>query len=105
MKQFFIELKRRKVYRVAVAYIVVAWVVVQVATQVFPFFEIPNWTVRLVILALCLGFPIGVILAWAYDLTPSGIKRTEDLPAAAPAAKKVRAEVPGKVSRCCRLKT
>ena len=78
MKNFFVELKRRKVYRVAVAYIVVAWVLVQVATQVFPFFEVPNWTVRMVILALCLGFPIAVVLAWAYDITPSGIKRTED---------------------------
>ncbi|MGH8093144.1 MAG: tetratricopeptide repeat protein [Chthoniobacterales bacterium] len=79
VKQFFIELKRRKVYRVAVAYVVVSWVLVQVATQVFPFFEVPNWTVRLVILALCLGFPIAVVLAWAYDITPSGIKRTEDV--------------------------
>ncbi len=85
MKQFFVELKRRKVYRVAVAYIVVAWVLVQVATQVFPFFEVPNWTVRLVILALCLGFPIAVMLAWAYDITPSGIKRTEEMRALAPA--------------------
>ena len=79
LKRFFVELKRRKVYRVAVAYVVVSWVLVQVATQVFPFFEVPNWTVRLVILALCLGFPIAVILAWAYDITPSGIKRTEDM--------------------------
>ena len=57
MKNFFVELKRRKVYRVAVAYVVVAWVLVQVATQVFPFFEVPNWTVRLVILALCPRIP------------------------------------------------
>jgi hypothetical protein len=76
VKQFFVELKRRKVYRVAVAYIVVAWVLIQVATQVFPFFEIPNWTVRLEVLGLVLGFPIATILAWAYDITPSGIKRT-----------------------------
>ncbi len=96
MKQFFIELKRRKVYRVAVAYVVVAWVVVQVATQVFPFFEIPNWTVRLVILVLCLGFPIALVLAWAYDLTPSGIKRTEDLRAAAPIPPRPAVEVPEK---------
>jgi TolB-like protein len=80
VKQFFIELKRRKVYRVAVVYIVVAWVLIQVATQVFPFFEIPNWAVRLVVIALILGFPIAVILAWAYDITPSGIKRTEEAP-------------------------
>ncbi|MEO8045011.1 MAG: FlgO family outer membrane protein [Spartobacteria bacterium] len=85
MKQFFVELQRRKVYRVAVAYIVAAWVLVQVATQVFPFFDVSNWAIRLVILALCLGFPIAVILAWAYDITPSGIKRTEDLrPASIP---------------------
>ena len=82
LKQFFAELQRRKVYRVAVTYIVVAWVLIQVATQVLPFYEIPNWTVRLVITALVIGFPIAVILAWAYDITPSGIKRTED---AAPA--------------------
>jgi len=82
LKRFFAELKRRKVYRVAVAYIVAAWVLAQVATQIFPFFEIPNWAVRLVIIALILGFPIAVVLAWAYDITPSGIKRTED---AAPA--------------------
>ena len=84
LKQFFAELKRRKVYRVAVAYIVAAWVLAQVATQVLPFFEVPNWTVRLIILALCLGFPIAVVLAWAYDITPSGIKRTDDI-APAPA--------------------
>lgn len=78
LKQFFVELRRRKVYRVAVAYIVVGWVLIQVATQVSPFLEIPIWSVRLVILALVLGFPIAVILAWAYDITPSGIKRTED---------------------------
>jgi len=59
LKNFFVELKRRKVYRVTVAYVVVAWVLIQVATQVFPFFEIPNWVVRLVIIALVLGFPIA----------------------------------------------
>jgi len=80
LKQFFVELKRRKVYRVAVAYIVGAWVLIQVATQVFPFFEIPNWSIRLFILALVLGSPIAVVLAWIYDITPSGIKRTEDVP-------------------------
>ncbi len=94
LKEFFVELKRRKVYRVAVAYIVVAWVLVQVATQVFPFFEVPNWTVRLVILALCLGFPIAIILAWAYDITPSGIKRTADLAPAASVPEKSVAVLP-----------
>ena len=81
MTNFFVELKRRKVYRVAAAYVVVAWVLIQVATQVFPFFEIPNWGVRLVILGLVLGFPAALILSWAYDITPAGIKRTEDRPA------------------------
>ena len=93
LKNFFAELKRRKVYRVAVAYVVVAWVLIQVATQVFPFFEIPNWTVRLVITALVLGFPIAAILAWAYDITPSGIKRTED---AAPAGIALAGRAPEK---------
>jgi TolB-like protein/Flp pilus assembly protein TadD len=80
VKQFFVELKRRKVYRVAAAYIVVAWVLIQVATQVSPYLEIPNWAVRLIIFAIVLGFPIAVILAWAYDITPAGIVRTEDAP-------------------------
>ncbi|PZR74582.1 MAG: hypothetical protein DLM73_07290 [Chthoniobacterales bacterium] len=75
----FAELRRRNVYKVAVAYGIVAWLLIQVATQVFPFFEIPNWCVRLVVILLILGFPIAVILAWAYELTPEGIKRTEDV--------------------------
>ena len=74
---FFAELKRRNVYKVAVAYVVVAWVLIQVATQVFPFFDIPNWIVRAVILLLCLGFPVALVLAWAFDLTPEGLKRTD----------------------------
>jgi TolB-like protein len=76
---FFAELKRRNVYKVAIAYAVVAWLLMQIATQTFPFFEIPNWMVRAVILLLLLGFPIAVILAWAFELTPEGIKRTEDV--------------------------
>ncbi len=76
---FFAELKRRNVYKVVVAYAVVAWLLIQVATQVFPFFEIPNWTVRLVVLAVIAGFPIALIIAWAFELTPEGVKRTEDV--------------------------
>src|SRR5471030_2439506 len=76
---FFVELKRRNVYKVAVAYAVVAWLLIQAATQVFPFFEIPNWAVRLVVLLLIIGFPAALILAWAFELTPEGIKRTEDV--------------------------
>jgi TolB-like protein/Tfp pilus assembly protein PilF len=74
---FFAELKRRNVYKVAIAYGVVAWLLIQIATQVFPFFDIPNWTVRLVVLLLAIGFPIALIIAWAFELTPEGIKRTE----------------------------
>jgi TolB-like protein/Tfp pilus assembly protein PilF len=76
---FFAELKRRNVYKVAVAYAVVGWLLVQVATQVFPFFEIPNWTVRLVVLAIVIGFPVALVVAWAFELTPQGLKRTEDV--------------------------
>ena len=71
------ELKRRNVYKVAIAYGVVAWLLIQIATQVFPFFEIPNWTVRLAVLLIAIGFPIALIIAWAFELTPEGIKRTE----------------------------
>jgi adenylate cyclase len=74
---FFAELKRRNVYKVAIAYAVVAWLLMQIASQIFPFFEIPNWTVRLVVLLLILGFPVALILAWAFELTPEGLKRTE----------------------------
>src|SRR6059058_5568276 len=73
---FFSELKRRNVYKVAAAYAVVGWLIVQVATQVFPFFEIPNSAVRFVVLLVILGFPIGVMIAWAFQSTPEGIKRT-----------------------------
>lgn len=76
---FFAELKRRNVYKVAVAYAIVAWLLIQIATQVFPFFEIPNWAVRLVVLLLILGFPIALFLAWAFEITPEGIKRAEDV--------------------------
>src|SRR5215472_163535 len=74
---FFSELKRRNVYKVAAAYAVVAWLLMQVASQIFPFFDIPNWVVRLVVLLLVIGFPIALIIAWAFETTPEGIKRTE----------------------------
>src|SRR3982751_6396777 len=86
MANFFAELKRRKVYRVAIAYAVVAWLLIQIATQVFPFFEVPTSSVRLVIPLLVLGFPIAIVLAWAFDITPEGVKRTDDLPDDAPRA-------------------
>src|SRR5205085_4804854 len=65
--------------KVAVAYAVVGWLLVQVATQVFPFLEIPNWVVRLVIVLVGIGFPIALVIAWAFELTPQGLKRTEDV--------------------------
>src|SRR6266403_1501591 len=76
-RNFFAELKRRNVYKVAIAYGVVAWLLMQVASQIFPFFEIPNWMVRAVVVLLIIGFPVALILAWAFELTPEGIKRTE----------------------------
>ena len=79
---FFAELKRRNVYKVAVAYGVVAWLLMQVASQIFPFFDIPNWVVRLVVLLLIVGFPVALIIAWAFEVTPEGIKRTEAADAA-----------------------
>jgi TolB-like protein/Tfp pilus assembly protein PilF len=78
-KKFFGELKRRNVYKVAVVYAVVAWLLIQVATQVFPLFEIPNWAIRLVVLLLIIGFPVALVFAWAFELTPEGLKRTEDV--------------------------
>src|SRR3989449_750171 len=77
LSSFFAELRRRNVYKVAVAYAIVGWLVVQIATQVFPFFEIPNWAVRLVVLLIVIGFPIALVIAWAFELTPEGLKRTE----------------------------
>jgi TolB-like protein len=81
-RNIFTELKRRNVYKVAVAYAVVGWLLIQVATQVFPFLEIPNWMIRLVILLTAFGFPVALIIAWAFELTPEGIKRTEAADAA-----------------------
>jgi TolB-like protein/tetratricopeptide (TPR) repeat protein len=77
-RNFFAELKRRKVYSVAVAYIVAGWALAQGVAQVFPVFDIPNWAVRLVIVAIVLGFPIALVLSWIYDFTRQGIKRTDD---------------------------
>jgi TolB-like protein/Tfp pilus assembly protein PilF len=78
-RNFFAELKRRNVYRAAVAYGVVAWFLTQLTTQVFPFFEIPNAAIRFVVIVLALGFPVAMCLAWLYEFTPEGIVRSEDL--------------------------
>ena len=74
---FFAELKRRNVYKVAVAYIVAGWALSQGIAQVFPVFDIPNWAIRLIVLLIILGLPIAMILAWMFELTSEGVKRTE----------------------------
>jgi len=78
MTGFFEEVKRRKVYRVAAAYIIAAGGIIQLASATFPAWELPNWSLRLVILLLLVGFPIALILAWAFDITAQGIQATPD---------------------------
>ena len=80
MSGFFEELQRRKVYRVAAAYVVAAGFLIQIASAAFPAWELPNWSLRLVIVLLLIGFPIALILAWAYDITPQGIQGTPKTP-------------------------
>jgi TolB-like protein/Tfp pilus assembly protein PilF len=82
MSGFFEELQRRKVYRVAAAYIVAAGFLIQIASAAFPAWELPNWSLRLVIVLLLTGFPIALVLAWAYDITPQGIQGTPTTPGA-----------------------
>ena len=86
-RSFMRELRRRHVFRVAAAYAVVGWVVIEVATQVFPVFHMPDWAAQLVVLLILIGFPIALVLAWAFEMTPEGVRRTEpaDSPAARPA--------------------
>lgn len=79
LPSFFAELKRRNVYKVAVAYAVVSWLLIQIATQVFPFFEIPNWAVRLIVVVLVLGFPAALVFSWVFEITPEGIKRESEI--------------------------
>ena len=81
MTGFFEEVKRRKVYRVAAAYIIAAGGIIQLASATFPAWELPNWSLRLVILLLLVGFPIALILAWAFDITPQGIRTAADIAA------------------------
>ncbi len=80
MSGFFAELQRRKVYRVAAAYIVAAAFIIQIGSAVFPAWELPNWTLRLVVVLFLVGFPVALILAWAYDVTPQGIQATPKIP-------------------------
>jgi len=79
LKTFFAELKRRKVYKVAIGYLVGGWALAQGIAQVLPVFETPNWVVRLVVLIIILGFPFALLLSWFFDLTRYGIVRTPDI--------------------------
>src|SRR5437660_8732179 len=76
---FFGELKRRNVYKVAVAYLVAGWALAQGLAQVLPVFSVPNWVIQLLVGLIVLGFPIALVFAWAFELTPEGLKRTEDV--------------------------
>jgi TolB-like protein/Tfp pilus assembly protein PilF len=78
-RNFFAELKRRNVYKVAVAYAIVAWLLIQAASILFPTFEAPAWVMKVVVTAIIFGFPVALILAWAFELTPEGIKREKDV--------------------------
>ncbi len=84
---FLTELKRRKVYRVAVAYAIAAWLLIQAASILFPTFEAPPWVMKVFVTAVILGFPVALILAWAFELTPEGLRRSEEV---APQASKMR---------------
>src|SRR5438105_3135390 len=76
-RSFFSELKRRNVYKVAITYAVVAWLLVQVGSILFPTFEVPSWVMKVYITAIAAGFPVALVMAWAFELTPQGLKRTE----------------------------
>ncbi len=78
-RNFFAELKRRNVYKVALAYAVVAWLLIQAASILLPTFEAPQWVMKVFVTAIAFGFPIALIFAWAFELTPEGIKRTEQV--------------------------
>ncbi|HKI44303.1 MAG TPA: hypothetical protein VKA08_03110 [Balneolales bacterium] len=80
LKKLITELKRRNVFKVAMAYSIAGWLIIQVATSVFPAFKFPAWTTQFVIILVLIGFPIAIILAWAFEMTPDGVKRTEDVP-------------------------
>ena len=84
-RRFLHELRRRHVFRVAAAYAVVGWLLIEVATQIFPVFHMPDWAAQLVVLLVLIGFPIAVVLAWAFEITPDGVRRT--VPAESPAAR------------------
>src|SRR6266566_9822875 len=79
-RNFFAELKRRNVYKVAITYAVVAWLLVQAASILLPTFEAPTWVMKALVVFLALGFVISVMISWAFEATPEGLKRTENVP-------------------------
>ena len=92
---FFTELKRRNVYKVAVAYAVVAWLLVQAASILFPTFEAPPWVMKVFVAVLVLGFPIALAFSWAFEITPAGIKREEDVPSNEPITRRTGRKIVG----------
>src|SRR5437762_11196203 len=76
---FFGELKRRNVYKVAVAYAIVAWLLTQAASILFPTFEAPAWVMKVFVTAVILGFPVALVFGWAFEITPEGIKRADEV--------------------------
>ena len=84
LRHFFSELKRRNVYKVAVAYIFAGWALSQGIAQVFPVFDVPNWVIRLLVLLIIIGFPIALIFAWAFEITPEGLRRADEVDATRP---------------------
>ncbi len=78
-RNFFAELRRRNVYKAAIAYAVVAWLLLQAASILFPTFEAPPWVMKVFVAVIVLGFPVALVFAWAFELTPEGLKRTEDV--------------------------
>ena len=86
-RNFFAELKRRNVYKVAIAYLVAGWALSQGIAQVFPVFDVPNWVIRSIVLLIVLGLPVALVLAWMFEITPEGIQRTEAADAMPPSAK------------------
>ena len=102
LHNFFAELKRRNVYKVAVAYIVAGWALSQGIAQVFPVFDVPNWLIRLIVLLIIIGLPIALVLAWMFELTPEGIKRTataDAMPRRDP-KEEIRLDLRGRDRRC-----
>lgn len=95
---FFDELKRRHVWRTALAYAVAGWLLVQIATQVFPIFHMPEWTEQIVVVLVVLGFPLAVTFAWVYEITPEGIRRTEPAESAAARPENAHREIGRKLN-------